>query len=131
MWIEKGEVKVINDLIKKLRKAADVLDELMDSFPTENRKAVRSIRKNMDLSLNMQKGQKSKAEWKAANLVVGKSKQMLNYAEDNDHPVIILKKKGSSKGFKYNGKHWTQKPENKARLRKMLKKSKKIQDSQR
>ena len=43
---------MINELIKKLRKAADVLDDLLDSFPENNKKAAKSIRKSMEISLN-------------------------------------------------------------------------------
>jgi hypothetical protein len=42
---------VINEVIKKLRKAADALDELMDVMPSANMKAARSIRVKVDRNL--------------------------------------------------------------------------------
>ena len=38
---------MINDLIRKLRKAADVLEDLLDFDPASNIKAVKSIHKSI------------------------------------------------------------------------------------
>ena len=38
--------------------------------------------------------------------------------------VKHVKKKKSAKGYSYKGKHWTQLPENKGKLRRMLNKAK-------
>ena len=37
--------------------------------------------------------------------------------------IVAHVKKKSKKGFSYKGKHWTQDPKNKAKLRRMLRKS--------
>jgi len=42
---------MINEVIKKLRKAADALDELMDVMPSANIRAARSIRTKVDRNL--------------------------------------------------------------------------------
>ena len=73
---------MISDMIKRLRKAADVLEELFESNPANNPKVVKAIHKKMDSV--------------------------------------------TKKGYNYKGKHWTQKPENKARLRKILIRAHKI-----
>ena len=88
MWITKSEDKVINEFIKKLRKAADALDELL-AFDSSNHS---SARKKIEAAI-IQEPEK--------------------------------KERKSTKGFKYSGTHWTQKPENKARLSKMLRKGSK------
>ena len=47
---------MINELVKKLRKAADALDDLLESIPSNNHKAVAKIHKAMDKGYN--KGKK-------------------------------------------------------------------------
>src|SRR6185369_1609481 len=67
-----SEGRVINEVIKKLRKAADALDELMDVMPSANMKAARSIRTKVDKNLRDERGFGKtpiliQGEWKAAN----------------------------------------------------------------
>jgi hypothetical protein len=50
---------MINELIKKLRKAADVLDDLLDQNPSHNGKAKRAIHKAIE---KVTKKKKSKAK---------------------------------------------------------------------
>ena len=65
-----------------------MLESLLENNPASNKKAAKSIRKNMDFLSN----------------------------NEDSNPIKT--------GFKYKkGEHWTQKPENKAKLRKMVKKS--------
>lgn len=71
---------MINDLIKRLRKAADVLEALLDFDPATNTVAVKEI-----------------------------------------HKSIAQVKKGKS----YNGKHWTQLPKNRAKMKQAIKKMQK------
>jgi len=66
---------MINDIIKRLRKAADVLEELLDFNPASNIKAVKKIHKAIEK---------------------------------------VNKKR------RYNGKHWTQQPKNKAKLMRVV-----------
>ena len=39
---------MINELIKKLRRTADVLEDLLTSIPSENKRASNRIKKSMD-----------------------------------------------------------------------------------
>ena len=80
---------MINDLVKKLRKAADALDDLFVSVKNEG-KAKRAIHKSMDKTFALKQ------------------------------PEV---KKKSLAGYKYKpGTHWTQRPENKDRVRKIARK---------
>ena len=101
--IYKGEKKMINDLVKKLRKAADALDDLFVSVNNEG-KAKRAILKSMD---------------KHRDPIVRERVWDVN-------PIEPTKQRNPSrKGFKYPaGTHWTQKPENKERVRKVARKMK-------
>lgn len=74
---------MIADYIKRLRRAADVLEELLSADPLSNPKAARAIAQRLPLDLRTQ-----------------------------DTPPATDPRKGRS----YNGQHWTQKPENRARV---------------
>lgn len=50
----------------------------------------------------------------------GKDKVRQRAKEITDTVKPVKKFEPANKGFKYNGTHWTQKPENKARLKKMM-----------
>lgn len=73
-------------LSKKLRRAADVLDELLQEQGTPA---------------------------KAAHIVASLGKRR-----------YVKRVAGAKKGYKYNGKHWTQRPENAHKVRRAVKRMK-------
>ena len=85
----------INEMIKKLRRAADTLEELLVSNPSANVKATRSIKKKIDENL-------------ADEMSWGKT------------PLNMMKGVVTHKQFKKKWtskkKHWTQTPAGKKRM---------------
>jgi hypothetical protein len=94
------EVKVINELIKKLRKAADVLDDLLESVPENNKEIANIIGKRVTpKTLYMTKGQ------------TPNRKQFLKIWTDQSTP-----KSKYGHPIKSKKKHWTQLPKNRAKV---------------
>jgi hypothetical protein len=87
----------ISNLIKKFRKAADMLESLLESNPESNGKAAKSIRKNMD-----------------NEMAQGKTAQGLAFAKKNNLPVLIIKKKKL---------HWTQTRDGKRKMSALIKRA--------
>lgn len=96
----------LTQLAKKLRQAADVLDDLIgidrgsstnNDIPSTARQIISTIRR-------------------------GKYKKRSKY-RPKKQMKMKAKKQSKKKAFSYKGKHWTQRPENKERLREILSKA--------
>jgi hypothetical protein len=84
---------MINDVIKRLRKAADALEQLLDIYPESNSHAAKQIQKR-----------------------VKPFSKTFTYK-----PIKFLG--GVTKGYKYKkGTHWTQNPKNRAKMLKNINK---------
>jgi hypothetical protein len=137
---------VISDYIKKLRRAADVLEELLTSNPFENPKAARALGKQFDATLTPKPSPLAGRKYNGAHwtqqpenhervrlLAKGGAKaknkaRAETVAEKPRAETVIETVKGrrGAKGSAFHfapGTHWTQRPENKAKLAKMHKKS--------
>jgi len=79
---------MINDYIKKLRRAADALEDLLASDPFDHPKIANAIGRRVARNLN---------------------------GHEASLPLVPAAG-GTPKGFKYKGTHWMQQPENKRRV---------------
>ena len=97
---------MITDLIKRLRKAADSLEALMENNPENNIIVKKQIEKNVHLN------------WMEGEMGLGKSHQFPSLKKFKKRwsvkPTKV--KAANKKGFTYKGKPWTQRPENKDKV---------------
>jgi dTDP-D-glucose 4,6-dehydratase len=54
---------MLNEIIKKLRKAADALDELLETEPKHNKAVVTAIHKSIDKQIKERKKYKKYVHW--------------------------------------------------------------------
>lgn len=93
------------EYIAKLRLMVDLMEELLTP--------------GHDVSIKKDKRNKKQKEQKAEKAITEKMNKVI---ADGFNELETKKEKKTAKGFKYKpGTHWTQRPENKGRLSKVIK----------
>jgi hypothetical protein len=126
---------MINDYIKKLRRAADALEDLLASDPFDHPKIANAIGQRVARNLN---GASVPLVAQAPAQIVARGgvpkgykyppgahwKQRQAAAHAGAAEAVVTNSK--AKGYKYpRGTHWTQRPENKAKVTRITKRASK------